>query len=84
MTVKKVLKAIEPYCDRIVLGKHYKAYVKGTNKVIVFAASPSDTHYHTQIYREFRKVGVIIPELNNGKKVFLNRAIIPTGIHSKT
>lgn len=64
----RVLKAIAPYCDRIVLGKHYKAYVKGTNKVICFSVSPSDTNASTQVYRDFRRIGIIIPELERARK----------------
>lgn len=65
MKIKKLLKIVEPYCDNIVFNsKHYKLYVKGTNKIIVVSASSSDRYYHTQVFRDFRMLGIIINELN--------------------
>lgn len=65
MAKLNVIDAISSYCDRIEhKGKHYKAYVKGTDKIIAFSKTPSDRNYARQIYRDFRRLGIIIKELN--------------------
>jgi hypothetical protein len=63
MNIKKVIKLIEPYCTRIVDGKHIKAYTN-TNKLIVISKTSSDRYFHTQVFRDFRRAGIIINELN--------------------
>jgi hypothetical protein len=65
MQIKELLDKIAPYCDKIIKGnKHIKAYVKGTNSVITIASTSSDRNFHRQVYRDFRRKGVIIKELN--------------------
>lgn len=62
---RQLLKIIWPYCDRIVFnGNHYKAYPKGCKGVIVISASASDRNFASQVFRDFRRMGVIINELN--------------------
>lgn len=59
------LKIISPYCDRIESsGKHNKAYVKGTDKIIVMSKTASDRNFLRQVYRDFRRLGIVIKELN--------------------
>lgn len=65
MKSKELLKILIPYCDKIDYnGKHYKAFVKGTNNVIAIASTSSDRNFDRQVYRDFRRIGVIIKELN--------------------
>ena len=63
MDIKKLLKILEPYCDKITHNKHYIAYVKGTNKTVAIGGTSSDRNFHRQVYRDFRRLGVIIHEL---------------------
>lgn len=65
MKSKELLEILAPYCDKIDYnGKHYKAFVKGTDKVIVISSTSSDRNFARQVYRDFRRLGVIIKELN--------------------
>lgn len=65
MQTKDIIKIISPYCDRIIHGgKHIKAYVKGTNSIITMSSTASDRNFHKQIFRDFRRLGIIIKELN--------------------
>ena len=64
MKTRDVIKAIEPFCDKIVYnGSHYKAYVKDTSKIVVISATPSDRNFNRQVYRDFRRIGIIVEEL---------------------
>lgn len=59
------MKLIEPYCDRVEYnGNHYKAYVKGTDGIVTIAGTSSDRNFLRQVYRDFRRLGVIVKELN--------------------
>ena len=60
--MKKLLKQIEPYCDRIIKTKsgHYKAYVKGTNKLITISSTSSDNNFIHSVKRDFRRLGINI------------------------
>ena len=61
MKNKDLLKLIEPYCDRIIHGsRHYKAYVKGTNKVITISNTSTDWNRHYAVSRDFRRLGINI------------------------
>lgn len=65
MKTKQLLKIVEPYCDKIIYnGNHHKLYIKDTNKIIVVSHTSSDRYYHTQVFRDFRRLEIIIKELN--------------------
>lgn len=62
MKSKDVIKAIYPYVERVAYnGKHYKAYVG--NNVITISSTSSDRNFNRQVYRDFRRIGIIIKEL---------------------
>jgi hypothetical protein len=62
----KVIKIIEKYCTRIDSnGKHYKAYPIGCKTVIIISKTPSDGNFSSMVYRDFRRLGIIINELKN-------------------
>lgn len=62
---KKFIDLVAPYCDKIVYnGNHYKAYVKGTDGIVTIAGTSSDRNFLRQVYRDFRRLGVIVKELN--------------------
>ena len=64
MNTRELIKIVYKYCDSIRLnGKHYVCYPKGLTRIIVISASPSDRNSHKQVYREFRRFGIIIKEL---------------------
>jgi len=64
MKTKKVLKLIRPYCSEIRKNKkHYVCYPYGANRTITISSSSSDGNFYKQVYREFRREGVIIKEL---------------------
>ena len=64
MKPKEFIKILSPYCDKIVHNKkHYKAYVKGTDKVITISSSSSDQNFMSMVFRDFRRLGIIIKEL---------------------
>lgn len=63
--ITKLIDIIKPYCDKITHnGKHYKAYLAGTNNIVTIAGTSSDRNFERQVYRDFRKAGVIIKEFN--------------------
>lgn len=64
MSTKEILKILAPYCDRIRYGgKHYVCYPKGLKRTITVSATTSDRNRHRQVFREFRRCGIIIKEL---------------------
>ena len=64
MKVKKLLKIVSPYCSSIRDNtKHYVCYPINGTEVVVIARSSSDANYYKQVYRHFRKAGVIVKEL---------------------
>lgn len=64
MDIQKLIKILDPYCTKIVHNKHWKVYPKGSNQIISIAGTPSDRNYHREVYRDFRRLGIIIKELN--------------------
>jgi len=65
MRINDLIKIITPYCDRIIRGgKHLKAYPKGSRGVIVISYTASDTNFYKQVFRDFRRHGILINELN--------------------
>lgn len=63
MSNRKLIKILEQYTDRIRYnGNHYICYVKGGG-VVTVSASPSDGNAHTQVFRDFRRQGIIIKEI---------------------
>lgn len=65
MKTKDLLDILEKYCDKIIRGgKHYKCFVKGTNKIITVSSTSSDFKFYSMVYRDFRRIGIIIDELN--------------------
>ncbi len=68
MNTRKILKAIAPYTDKIIYNKgHYKAYVKGRNNVITISSTPGDSYAYSMIYRDFKRLGIIIKALNKNR-----------------
>lgn len=67
MRPKDVLKILIPYCRLIRRcgSNHYIAYPWGSTRSITFASTPSDRNWYKQVFREFRRCGVIIIELQN-------------------
>ncbi len=64
METKDLIAIIEPYCDRIRQNKHFVCYPKDLKRTIVISSSPSyKRNRHRQVYREFRRAGIIIKEL---------------------
>lgn len=64
MPIKKLIKLVSKYCDRIRHnGKHYVCYPKGIKRTITIASSSSDRNQYRQVFREFRRCGIIIKEL---------------------
>lgn len=58
-TLKKLLKEIEPYCNKITFNKgHYKAYIKDTDKVITISGTSSDMNFIHNVKRDFRRLGI--------------------------
>ncbi len=64
MRINDLIDIVTPYCDKIIRKSHFKLYPKNTKKVIIVASSPSDRYYYKQVYRDFRRLGIIIKELN--------------------
>ena len=65
METKELIDILLKYCDSIRYNnKHYVCYPKGIKRVIVVSSSPSDRNRHRQVFREFRRCGIIISELN--------------------
>lgn len=59
--LKKLLKEIEPFCDRIIKGRtHYKAYVKGTNKVVTISGTSVNSNFARAVKGDFKRLGIII------------------------
>lgn len=64
MKTKDLLCILKNYCDDIRYnGKHYICYPKGIKEVIVVSSSSSDRNYHTQVFRDFRRKGIVIKEI---------------------
>lgn len=65
MSTNELIKILENHCDAInTTGKHIKCYPTNSDSVIIVSKTASDTNYLKQVYRDFRRVGIIIPELN--------------------
>lgn len=65
MKTKELIKIITPYCTHITQGgKHIKAYPKESNTVITISSTSSDMNFHKQVFRDFRRTGIIIEKLN--------------------
>lgn len=63
MPDRKLYKVLSPHCVKIVVGgKHIKAYIND-KEFIVMSITTSDRYQWRQVYRDFRRKGVIIPEL---------------------
>lgn len=62
---KKLIEILIPYCRKIRYGgKHYICYPKDTQvRTITFSAKSSDINQHRQVFREFRRCGIIIKKL---------------------
>ena len=64
MKTKDVVQMIIPYCYRWRKNrKHYVFYPIGSDRIITISATSSDGNFYKQAYREFRREGVIIKEL---------------------
>ena len=62
--VRAILKAIRPYCKDIrVKKKHYVCRPILGNRIVVISASSSDIHYYKNVYKDFLKCGLDIPEI---------------------
>lgn len=62
--VRAVLKAVRPYCKSIRISKtHYVCRPILGNRIIVISASPSDTHYYKNVYKDFLRCGLDIKEI---------------------
>jgi hypothetical protein len=61
----RLLKILAPYCDKIRTGKHIVVYPKGTNQILAISKTSSDWNRNKQVLRDFRKLGIIIKELEN-------------------
>ena len=65
----KIIKILHKYCDRIRFnGNHYVCYPKGVKSCITVSASQSDNYASTQVYRDFRRIGIIVNELDYSHK----------------
>lgn len=61
---KKLIDILAPYCDKIRYdSRHYVCYPKGVDRIIVVSNTSSDRNRDRQVYREFRRFGIIIQEL---------------------
>lgn len=66
VSYRKLLKALEPYCDKIRYnGRHLVCYPTGLKRTITMSVTPSDIHAYDMAYREFRREGIIIEELRH-------------------
>jgi hypothetical protein len=67
MKAKDILEILKPYCREIrkAGSGHYVAYPYNSPRPIAFSSTPSDRNWHKQLFREFRRCGVIIEELKN-------------------
>lgn len=62
METKEVLKIVSKYCTEIKYnGKHYVCHLPN-KKVVVISATPSSPNSHRNVYREFRRYGIILKE----------------------
>lgn len=62
----KMEKILALYCDKIRYNrKHMICYPKGTNKVVIVSMTPSDTNAYSMVFRDFRRIGVYIKELDH-------------------
>ena len=64
-TTMEIVRAISPYCDKVVMGgKHVLAYPKGSKMPISMASTAAKTsNQKAQVFRDFRRRGIIINEL---------------------
>lgn len=62
--IREILRAVRPYCKDIRIGNnHYVCRPIKGDRVIVISASPSCGHYYKNVYKDFKKCGLDIPEI---------------------
>jgi hypothetical protein len=63
MKHKKLLKILSKYCKEIRNGNHYICRPLKGDEVIVVSKTASDRNYLKSVRRDFKRVGIIIKEL---------------------
>jgi len=62
--VWSVIRAVTPYCSKIRMHKkHYVCYPVKGDKIITISASSSDRNYYKNVYKDFKKCGLDIPDI---------------------